>query len=96
MNYVRYPIHEKLFRICQSLFFTSPTDTDLAKAYEDLYNQHKAVEPSNVRALPLVFIVLALSVRLAPKEWAGDEQTRKLSSLRMYWSCESSPLDLPD
>ena len=56
-------------------------------AYEDLYNKHTAVDPSNVRALPLVFIVLAMAVRLAPEEWAGDEQTRKLSSLRMYWSC---------
>lgn len=63
---------------------------DLPAAYEDLYNPNKAVDPSNVRALPLVFIVLALSVRLAPEEWAGDEQTRKLSSLRMYWSCELS------
>ncbi len=63
--------------------------TDLI-AYEDLYNPNKAVDPSNVRALPLVFIVLALSVRLAPEEWAGDEQTRKLLSLRMYWSCGCS------
>lgn len=58
-------------------------------AYEDLYNKSTAVDPSNVRALPLVFIVLALAVRLAPEEWAGDDQTRRLSSLRMYWSCES-------
>ena len=57
-------------------------------AYEDLYDRNKVVDPSNIRALPLVFIVLALSVRLAPIEWAGDEQTRKLSSLRMYWSCK--------
>lgn len=61
-------------------------------AYEDLYNKHTSVDPSNVRALPLVFIVLAMAVRLAPEEWAGDEQTRKLSSLRMYWSCELSIL----
>jgi hypothetical protein len=39
--------------------------------------------------LPLVFIVLAMAVRLAPEEWAGDDQTRKLSSLRLYWSCRS-------
>jgi hypothetical protein len=58
------------------------------RAMRHLYNKATAVDPSNVRALPLVFIVLALAVRLAPEEWAGDDQTRRLSSLRMYWSCE--------
>lgn len=56
-------------------------------AYEDLY-QSPTIVPENVRSLPLVFIVLAMAVRLAPEEWAGDDQTRKLSSLRLYWSCE--------
>ena len=60
----------------------------ITSAYDDLYRTRKAVDPTNVQALPLVFIVLALAVRLAPEQWAGDEQTRKLSSLRMYWSCE--------
>lgn len=41
-----------------------------------------------MRALPLVFIVLAMAVRLAPDHWAGDDQTRRISSLRMYWSCQ--------
>lgn len=58
------------------------------KAYEDLY-QSPTIVPENVRSLPLVFIVLAMAVRLAPEEWAGDDQTRKLSSLRLYWSCKS-------
>ena len=49
-----------------------------------------AVDPADVRALPMIFIVLALAVRLAPEEWAGDDQTRRLSSLRMYWSCKSA------
>jgi hypothetical protein len=57
-------------------------------AYEDLY-QSPTIVPENVRSLPLVFIVLAMAVRLAPEEWAGDDQTRKLSSLRLYWSCKS-------
>lgn len=60
-------------------------------AYEDLY-QSPTIVPENVRSLPLVFIVLAMAVRLAPEEWAGDDQTRKLSSLRLYWSCESLPI----
>jgi len=58
-------------------------------AYEDLY-QSPTIVPENVRSLPLVFIVLAMAVRLAPEEWAGDDQTRKLSSLRLYWSCKST------
>ena len=58
-------------------------------AYEDLY-QSPTIVPENVRSLPLVFIVLAMAVRLAPEEWAGDDQTRKLSSLRLYWSCTST------
>jgi len=61
----------------------------LMVAYEDLY-QSPTIVPENVRSLPLVFIVLAMAVRLAPEEWAGDDQTRKLSSLRLYWSCEST------
>lgn len=74
-----------------ALFFSSGSRDHAVltpPAYEDLYNKATAVDPSNVRALPLVFIVLALAVRLAPEEWAGDDQTRRLSSLRMYWSCE--------
>lgn len=74
LNFIRYPIDERLFRA----------------SYEDLYNKSTALDPSNVRALPLVFIVLALAVRQAPEKWAGNEQTRRLSSLRMYWSCEST------
>ncbi|WVN87249.1 uncharacterized protein L203_102426 [Cryptococcus depauperatus CBS 7841] len=76
LNFIRYPIDEKLFRI----------------SYEDLYDKATALDPSNVRALPLVFIVLALAVRQAPDKWAGDEQTRRLSSLRMYWSSRRSIL----
>jgi hypothetical protein len=94
LNYVRYPIDERLFRICQLNDAFVRTRADVS-AYEDLYNRNTSVDPSNVRALPLVFIVLAMAVRLAPEEWAGDEQTRKLSSLRMYWSCKRAELGLP-
>ncbi|ODN87089.1 hypothetical protein L198_07091 [Cryptococcus wingfieldii CBS 7118] len=76
LNFIRYPIDERLFRA----------------SYDDLYNKATALDPSNVRALPLVFIVLALAVRQAPDKWAGDEQTRRLSSLRMYWSSRRSIL----
>ncbi|KAK4688108.1 hypothetical protein P7C73_g1993, partial [Tremellales sp. Uapishka_1] len=76
LNIVRYPIDERMFRI----------------VYEDLYTKSNNVDPSNVRALPLIFIVLATAIRLAPTELAGDENTRKLSSLRMYWSSRRSVL----
>ncbi|BEJ11219.1 hypothetical protein CspHIS471_0106410 [Cutaneotrichosporon sp. HIS471] len=76
LNLVRYPIDERLFRT----------------SYEDLYSKKRSVDPANLRALPLVFIVLAMAVRLAPDHWAGDDQTRKISSLRMYWSSRRSIL----
>jgi hypothetical protein len=74
INYVRYPIDERLFR----------------SAFEDMYKKKDGVgpEPGNVRSLPLIFIVLATSSRLAPEAWAGDEQTRRMTSLRMYWCCK--------
>jgi hypothetical protein len=74
IDFVRYPIHEEGFR----------------EAFEDMYKRKGEVEPEpgNVRSLPLIFIVLATASRLAPEEWAGDDRTRRLNSLRMYWCCE--------
>lgn len=74
INYVRYPIDERSFRL----------------SFEDMYKKKDGVgpEPGNVRSLPLIFIVLATSSRLAPEAWAGDEQTRRMTSLRMYWCCK--------
>ncbi|KAJ9115857.1 hypothetical protein QFC22_004999 [Naganishia vaughanmartiniae] len=78
INYVRYPIDERIFR----------------SAFEDMYKKKDGVgpEPGNVRSLPLIFIVLATSSRLAPEAWAGDEQTRRMTSLRMYWCSRRSLL----
>ncbi|KAJ9108542.1 hypothetical protein QFC19_002258 [Naganishia cerealis] len=78
INYVRYPIDERVFR----------------SAFEDMYKKKDGVgpEPGNVRSLPLIFIVLATSSRLAPEAWAGDEQTRRMTSLRMYWCSRRSLL----
>jgi hypothetical protein len=52
-----------------------------------LYND-KTVNPTAVLAMPLVYIVLAISSRCAPGEWfeGGDQQRRY--SLKMYWNCE--------
>lgn len=73
INYVRYPIHEVSFR----------------NAFEDMYEKRggSGPEPHNVRSLPLIFIVLATSVRLAPEEWAGNDEQRRITSLKMYWCC---------
>lgn len=49
--------------------------------------------PGNIRFLPLLFVVLALSVRAVPDNIAGDEQTRKTAGSRYYWCCAlPSPL----
>lgn len=92
INFVRYPIDETHFRQGSS---RHPPNSQLTpSAFEDIYQKSAAVDPSNVRALPLIFIVLATAVRLAPQEWAGDDKTKKLSSLRMYWSCESQAVEI--
>ena len=44
--------------------------------------------PQHIRFLPLLFVVLAISVRLAPEQIAGDARNRRLTSLRFYWSCK--------
>ena len=86
LNYIRYPIDERLFRTGQSSSLSSHYLLT-GQAYEDVYAKLPSVDPSHCRVLPLVFIVLAMAVRLAPEPWAGDEQHKKLSSLRMYWTC---------
>ncbi|KAF7320416.1 Zn(2)-C6 fungal-type domain-containing protein [Mycena kentingensis (nom. inval.)] len=48
--------------------------------------------PSDVSFLPLLFAVLAISVRLAPDSIAGDARTRRVTSLRYYWSSRRSLL----
>lgn len=44
--------------------------------------------PSAVLALPLVFIVLAISARIAPEAVIDTEERKRALSLRMYWSCK--------
>lgn len=84
-------------------------------AYESLYANGLKTDPSNVRSLPLVFIVLATvstvyshlacvhvltrlvfphpqAVRLSPEHIGGDDRTRRLTSLRYYWSSRRSIL----
>jgi hypothetical protein len=57
-------------------------------SFESICNNGHRVQPEDVRFLPLLFVVLAISARLAPETILGDERTRRLNSLRYYWSCE--------
>lgn len=85
VNFVRYPIDERLFRNC-----TYPLNARADHAaYEDVYRKAHSMDSTMVLALPLIFIVLAISVRLAPPDWAGPDQTRRASSLRLYWTSTS-------
>lgn len=75
-NWTRYPVSERDFR----------------SAYASVCAHGRdgigATNPNDVRFLPLLFVVLAISVRLAPEHIAGDARSRRVTSLRYYWSCK--------
>jgi hypothetical protein len=54
---------------------------------EILYDS-SSITAQAVLALPLVFIVLAMAIRVAPEQWVGGEEVKRSTSLRMYWNCE--------
>ncbi|KAL5488211.1 hypothetical protein ACEPAI_6319 [Sanghuangporus weigelae] len=70
MNWTRYPISEDDFR----------------ESYAALFVDRVGSNPSDIRFLPLLFVVLAIAVRLAPEAIGGNAQERKLKSSRYYWS----------
>ncbi|KAH9951597.1 hypothetical protein B0H21DRAFT_684345 [Amylocystis lapponica] len=70
INWTRYPISERDFRA----------------SFNCICEEGTTVNPNNIRFLPLLFVVLAISARLAPERIGGDERTRRLSSSRLYWS----------
>ncbi|KAI3612336.1 nucleus protein [Moniliophthora roreri] len=80
INWTRYVISEKDFRA----------------AYKSVcaHGAHGvgATNPNDIRFLPLLFVVLAIAVRLAPEEVAGDARSRRVTSLRYYWSSRRSLL----
>jgi hypothetical protein len=43
---------------------------------------------NDVRFLPLLFVVLAIALRLAPESIGGDAKTRRLKSVQYYWYCK--------
>ncbi|KZT20350.1 hypothetical protein NEOLEDRAFT_1140800 [Neolentinus lepideus HHB14362 ss-1] len=76
INWTRYPLSERDFRAAYASICASGAD----------------INPNDVRFLPLLYVVLAISVRLAPEAIAGDVRTRRLTSLRYYWSSRRSLL----
>jgi hypothetical protein len=70
-NWTRYPVSEHDFRA----------------SYTSVCANGIGANPNDVRFLPLLFVVLSIAVRLAPEHVAGDARTRRLTSLRYYWSC---------
>ncbi|KAF8138714.1 fungal-specific transcription factor domain-containing protein [Boletus edulis] len=76
INWTRYPVCEKDFRA----------------AYSSLCANGIGANTNDARFLPLLFVVLAISVRLAPEQLAGDLRTRRVTSLRYYWSSRRSLL----
>ncbi|KAJ7179088.1 fungal-specific transcription factor domain-containing protein [Mycena filopes] len=78
VNWTRYPISERDFRAA----YTSICE----------HGTNGVGAPSDVSFLPLLFAVLAISVRLAPESIAGDARTRRVTSLRYYWSSRRSLL----
>lgn len=53
-----------------------------------LIYENKTISGAAVLALPLVFIVLAMAIRVAPDQWVGGEDQKRTNSLRMYWNGE--------
>lgn len=76
INWTRYPVCEKDFRA----------------AYASLCANGVGANTNDARFLPLLFVVLAISVRLAPEHLAGDVRSRRTTSLRYYWSSRRSLL----
>ncbi|KAF8165296.1 fungal-specific transcription factor domain-containing protein [Crassisporium funariophilum] len=80
INWTRYPVSERDFRA----------------AYTSVCAHGRsgigATDTNDIRFLPLLFVVLAISVRLAPEHIGGDARSRRVTSLRYYWSSRRSLL----
>ncbi|EIN10366.1 hypothetical protein PUNSTDRAFT_99821 [Punctularia strigosozonata HHB-11173 SS5] len=76
INWTRYPLLQRDFRA----------------SYVSLCSNAPNVKPTDVKFLPLLFVILAIAVRLAPESVAGDARTRRITSQRFYWSSRRSLL----
>ncbi|KAG8745794.1 hypothetical protein FRC10_007056 [Ceratobasidium sp. 414] len=66
INYTRYPLYEPAFRV----------------SYDSIWANGARVSPSDARFLPLLFVVMATAVRLAPEHIGGDLRTRRITTRR--------------
>ncbi|KAF8621628.1 hypothetical protein AX15_007646 [Amanita polypyramis BW_CC] len=73
INWTRYPVCEKSFRAAYTAFYAHVRDGI------------GALDASDVRFLPLLFVVIAISSRLAPEQVAGDAFAKRSRSIRYYW-----------
>ncbi|KAJ3570396.1 hypothetical protein NP233_g4431 [Leucocoprinus birnbaumii] len=80
INWTRYPVSEKDFRAAYASICAHGRDGI------------GATNPHDVRFLPLLFVVLAISARLSPEHIGGDARSRRITSLRYYWSSRRSLL----
>ncbi|KAL0949504.1 hypothetical protein HGRIS_009557 [Hohenbuehelia grisea] len=80
INWTRYPVSERDFRTAYNSIRAHGADGIAA------------TNPNDVRFLPLLFVVLAIAVRLAPEDIGGDARNRRVTSLRYYWSSRRSLL----
>jgi hypothetical protein len=69
-------------------FVRYPIDELLFRQSFEAVYAHRDIDHTTVLALPLVFMALAISIRVAPEEWAGPEDDKRDSSLKLYWDCE--------
>lgn len=69
-------------------FVRYPIDEKLFRQSFDMVYQYGNIDSATVLALPLVFIALAISIRIAPESWGGSEASRKSKSLKLYWNCK--------
>lgn len=60
----------------------------ITSAYEAVYASRGEITPESVLALPLIFAVLAISLRLVPSDWAGQEEERRKLSLKLFWGAQ--------
>ncbi|KAF9567328.1 hypothetical protein CPC08DRAFT_703234 [Agrocybe pediades] len=79
INWTRYPISVQDFRAAYASICACNSGVG-------------AASPQDVLFLPLLFVVLAIAVRLAPESIAGDARVRRVTSLRYYWSSRRSLL----
>lgn len=75
-NWTRYPISEKDFR------------NGYTSVYAHVENHTNVTKLGDIRFLPLLFVVLAISATLVPGRLAGDALDARNSSLKYYWFCQ--------